>query len=57
MIEWSRIVDNHHAVLTADISVVVILLMLWLIFGKKDYIALGMILVYVSMFPIWHYFH
>ena len=57
MIEWSRIVDNHHAVLTADISIVVTLLILWLIFGKKDYIALGMIMVYVSMIPVWHYFH
>ena len=50
-------VVNNTNVLIADLSIVTILLILWLIFGKKDYIALGMILVYASMIPIWHYYH
>ena len=49
------IVDNTN-VLIADITFVTLVLIVWLIWLKKDYIALGMILLYVSMIPIWHYY-
>ena len=50
------VVDNT-SVLIADLTFAIIILIVWLIWLKNDYISLGMILVYVSMIPIWHYFN
>ncbi len=50
------VVDNSK-VLIADITFAVLVLLVWLIWLRKDWIALGMILFYISMIPIWHYFN
>ena len=50
------VVDNSK-VLIADITLAVLVLLVWLIWLRKDWIALGMILFYISMIPIWHYFN
>ena len=50
------IVDNTN-VLIADITFATLVLIVWLIWLRKDWIALGMILFYISMIPVWHYFN
>ena len=62
MIEWLAaenkvwVVDNSN-VLIADISFATLILIVWIIWLRKDWIVLGMILFYISMIPIWHYFN
>ena len=62
MAEWlgvgSRVlvVDNTN-VLIADITFAVLILIVWFIWLRKDWIALSFILFYISMIPIWHYFN
>ena len=55
VMEQVWVVDNTN-VFMADITFATLILIVWLIWLKKDYIALGMILFYISMIPIWHYF-
>ena len=50
------VVDNTN-VLIADITFATLFLIVWFIWLKKDWITLGMILFYISMIPIWHYYH
>ena len=62
MIEWLAaenkvwVVDNSN-VLIADISFATLILIVWIIWLRKDWIVLGMILFYISMIPIWHYYN
>ena len=55
VMEQVWVVDNTN-VLIADLTFATLILIVWLIWLKNDYISLGMILVYVSMIPIWHYY-
>ena len=50
------VVDNTN-VLIAYLTFAILILIVWLIWVKNDYISLGMILAYVSMIPIWNYFN
>ena len=54
IMEQVWVVDNTN-VFIADITFAALILIVWLIWLRNDYISLGMILVYVSMIPIWHY--
>ena len=62
MIEWLAaenkvwVVDNSN-VLIADITFATLILIVWIIWLRKDWIVLGMILFYISMIPIWHYYN
>ena len=62
MAEWLGVgnrvlvVDNSN-VLIADITFAVLILIVWFIWLRKDWIALSFILFYISMIPIWHYFN
>ena len=62
MIEWLAaenkvwVVDNSN-VLIADISFATLILIVWIIWLRKDWIVLVMILFYISMIPIWHYYN
>ena len=56
IVEQVWIVDNTN-VLIADITFAVLVLLAWFIWLRKDWIALGFILFYISMLPIWHYFN
>ena len=49
------VVDNTN-VLIADITLALLFIIVWFIWLKKDWITLGMILFYISMIPIWHYY-
>ena len=48
---------DYTNVLIADISFAVLGLIVWFIWLRKDWIALSIILFYISMIPIWHYYH
>ena len=48
---------DYTNVLIADISFAVLILIVWFIWLRKDYISLSFILFYISMIPIWHYFN
>ena len=48
---------DYTNVLIADITFVAVFLIVWFTWLRKDWIALGMILFYISMIPIWHYYH
>ena len=50
------VVDNTN-VLIADIILATLFLTVWFIWLRKDWITLGFILFYISMIPIWHYYH
>ena len=50
-------ITDYTNVLIADITFASLVLIAWLIWFKKDWISLGFILFYISMIPIWHYFH
>ena len=62
MIEWLAaenkvwVVDNSK-VLIADITFATLILIVWIIWLRKDWIVLGIILFYISMIPIWHYYN
>ena len=47
---------DYTNVLIADISFAVLVLIVWFIWLRKDWIALSIILFYISMIPIWHYY-
>ena len=49
-------VTDYTNVLIADIVFASLVLVAWLIWLRKDWIALGFILFYMSMIPIWHYY-
>ena len=48
---------DYTNVLIADIFLGVSALLVWIIWLRKDWISLGIILFYVSMIPLWHYYH
>ena len=48
---------DYTNVLIADISFATLIVIAWFIWLRKDWIALGFILFYISMIPIWHYFN
>ena len=50
------VVDNTN-VLIADITLALLFIIVWFIWLRKDWISLGMILFYISMIPIWPYYH
>ena len=56
IMEQVWVVDNTN-VFMADITFAALILIVWLIWLRKDWIALGMILFYISMIPVWHYFN
>ena len=47
---------DYTNVLIADCIFATLFLIIWFIWLRRDWIALGFILVYISMIPIWHYF-
>ena len=47
---------DYTNVLIADISFAVLVLIVWSIWLRKDWISLSIILFYISMIPIWHYY-
>jgi hypothetical protein len=49
-------VTDYTNVLIADIVFASLVLVAWLIWLRKDWIALGFIVFYISMIPIWHYY-
>ncbi len=49
-------VTDYTNVLIADIVFASLVLIAWLIWLRKDWIALGFIVFYISMIPIWHYY-
>ena len=51
------LVVDYTNVLIADISFAVLILIVWFIWLRKDYISLSFILFYISMIPIWHYYN
>lgn len=62
MVEWLSAetkvwVVDYSNVLIADITFAVLILIVWFIWLRKDWITLGIIVFYISMIPIWHYFN
>ena len=62
MVEWLSAetkvwVVDYSNVLIADITFAVLILIVWFIWLRKDWITLGIILFYISMIPTWHYFN
>ena len=55
--ESKVLVVDYSKVLIADITFAVLVLLVWFIWLRKDWIALGIILFYISMIPIWHYYN
>ena len=47
---------DYTNVLIADIILASLVVIWWLIWNRHDYITLGIILFYISMIPIWHYY-
>ena len=50
------VVDNTN-VLIADITFATLILIAWFIWMRKDWISFSFILFYISMIPLWHYYH
>ena len=50
------VVDNSN-VLIADIVFATSILLIWFIWMRKDWIAFSFISFYISMIPLWHYYH
>ena len=48
---------DYTNVLIADITFATLIVIAWFIWLRKDWIALSIILFYISMIPIWHYYH
>jgi hypothetical protein len=50
------VIDNSN-VLIADIAFSIFFIIAWFLWFRKDWIAFSFILFYISMIPIWHYYH